>query len=202
LFLFAIDSPSRDFALLSRAYLDLRRSWRENLKVLLRREQYDGAADLYGTCHMRRLLLATTMFAAFAGAACAGGGVSVHLDEVRIVTFAKPVTTLYVGNPMIADVTIIDDRHAFVQGKAYGSTNFLGLDSTGHQILDEQIVVAGNSSAVVTLQRGNQQTTYACAAARCQSAPQPGDGKDSYDEAAGQIVKHQMLAKAAAAGTQ
>jgi len=152
---------------------------------------------------MRRLLLATTMFAALAGAAGAGDAVSVPLDEVRIVTFAKPVATLYVGNPVIADVTIIDNRHAFVQGKAFGTTNILALDATGHQVVNEQVVVAGSGSAVVTLQRGTAQTTYACTGARCQSAPQPGDGRDAYDQAADQITKHQtMLSKAAAGDSQ
>lgn len=146
---------------------------------------------------MRRFLLATTLIVAFAGTA--SGGVSVPLDEVRIITFKKPVATLYVGNPVIADVTIIDSRHAFVQGKAFGSTNLLALDSLGHQVVNETVVVAGSGGAMVTLQRGSSQTTYACVAARCQAAPQPGDGKD-YDTAADQITKHQAMLSRAAVG--
>jgi Flp pilus assembly secretin CpaC len=127
--------------------------------------------------------------------------VAVPLDEVRVITFAHPVSTLYVGNPVIADVTIIDSRHAFVQGKAFGATNIVALDAAGRQIANSQIVVAGSGTAVVTLQRGMAQTTYACAASRCQTAPQPGDGKDAYDAATDQITKHQaMLAKAASDG--
>jgi hypothetical protein len=148
---------------------------------------------------MRRFLLATTILAALTGVASAGA-VAVPLDEVRIVTFKKPVSTLYVGNPVIADVTIIDNRHAFVQGKAFGTTNILGLDALGHQVINESIVVAGSPSGVVTLQRGTSQTTYACAGARCQTAPLPGDGKDAYDAAADQIGKHQSMLSKAAAG--
>jgi len=147
---------------------------------------------------MRRVLLATAVFAALGSAALAGSAVSVPLDEVRVVTFAKPVSTLYVGNPVIADVTIIDSRHAFVQGKAFGATNIVALDGDGRQIANRQVVVAGAGTSVVTLQRGTSQTTYACAASRCQAAPQPGDGKDVFEAAAEQISKHQqMLAKAA-----
>jgi len=147
---------------------------------------------------MRHILLATAAALLFASAASAAQYVSVPLDQVKIVTFKKPVATLYVGNPVIADVTIIDSRHAFLQGKAFGTTNILGLDATGRQVLNEQVVVAGSSGGLVTLQRGNSQTTYACAGAHCQAAPQPGDGKDTYDAAADQIAKHQsMLAKAA-----
>lgn len=152
---------------------------------------------------MRRTLLATTLLAGFVAAANAGSAVSVPLDEVRIISFKLPVSTLYVGNPVIADVTIIDNRHAFVQGKAFGSTNILALDASGRQVASQSIIVASSGSAVVTLQRGTAQTTYACAASRCQSAPLPGDGKDAFDAANDQIAKHQsLLTKAAAGGTQ
>jgi opacity protein-like surface antigen len=148
---------------------------------------------------MRRLLLATAVFAA-CGSAAVADAVSVPLDEVRVITFAKPVATLYVGNPVIADVTIIDNRHAFVQGKAFGATNFVALDGSGRQIANQQVVVAGGGTSVVTLQRGTSQTTYACAASRCQAAPQPGDGKDVFEAAADQISRHQQMLTKAATG--
>jgi hypothetical protein len=152
---------------------------------------------------MRRFLLATVFTAAFATSAGAGSAVAVPLDEVRIIAFARPVATLYVGNPVIADVTIIDNKHAFVQGKAFGATNLIALDAMGHQVANQHVVVAGNGSSVVTLRRGTAQTTYACVGARCQASPLPGDGKDTYEAAIDQITKHQsMLAKAAAGETQ
>src|SRR5215475_7887136 len=46
--------------------------------------------------------------------------VALALDEVHTLAFETPVSTVYVGNPSIADVTMIDARHAFVQGKGYG----------------------------------------------------------------------------------
>jgi hypothetical protein len=150
---------------------------------------------------MRRILVSAAILAAFCGTANAGGGaVAVPLDEVRIMTFAKPVATLYVGNPVIADITVIDSRHAFVQGKAYGATNVVALDAGGRQVANRHIVVAGNGTAVVTLQRGNAQTTYACAASRCQLAPQPGDGKEVFDAASEQVSKHQSMLTSAAEG--
>lgn len=152
---------------------------------------------------MRRILLATAAFAALSVAAGAGTAMSVPLDEVRVVSFARPVATLYVGNPVIADVTIIDNRHAFVQGKAFGATNIVALDGNGRPIANQQIVVSGQSTSTVTLQRGTQQSTYACAASRCQPSPQPGDGASVFDAATNQITKYQgLLSKAAASGTQ
>lgn len=146
------------------------------------------------------VVIAAALFssdAAFAGKSLSKA-LSVPLDEVRVVSFAKPVATLYVGNPMIADVTIIDNRHAFVQAKAFGATNVVALDGSGRQIANQQIVVASKGSSVVTLQRGAQQTSYTCTGQRCQPAPQPGDGKDAFENATSQIDKYQgMLAKAA-----
>lgn len=150
---------------------------------------------------MRRFLLAASLMALTAPAAMAGQAMSIPLDEVRVVSFAKPVSLLYVGNPVIADVTIIDSRHAFVQGKAFGATNIVALDANGKPVANEQIVVSGKGNSVVTLQRGTQQMTYACAATRCQSTPQPGDGKDAFEAATDQIQKYQGMLSKAASGT-
>lgn len=153
---------------------------------------------------MRRttVLLATILLTA--GAAQArSASVSVPLDEVRMVDFAQPISTLYIGNPAIADVTMIDKRHAFVLGKAFGATNIVALDAAGLEISNRQVVVFGSGSAVVTLQRGAARTTYSCAAARCEPSPQPGDGKEPFDANMDQITKHQqMMAKIAAGATQ
>lgn len=150
---------------------------------------------------MRRIFLAT-VFSAAASAAYAGSAMSVPLDEVRVVSFVKPVSVLYVGNPVIADVIIIDSRHAFVQGKAFGSTNVVALDASGRTVASQQIVVAGKAggSSTVTLQRGKEQLTYACAGNRCQPAPQPGDAKDAFEAATDQISKYQGLLSKAAGG--
>ena len=32
-------------------------------------------------------------------------GVSIAMDEVRVVTFQRPINTVFVGNPTIADAT-------------------------------------------------------------------------------------------------
>jgi hypothetical protein len=151
---------------------------------------------------MRRIVLAAVLSSLTFGSAEAGSAMSVPLDEVRVVSFVKPVATLYVGNPVIADVMIIDNRHAFVQGKAFGTTNVVALDSAGRPVANQQIVVAGKggAGATVTLQRGKEQMTYACAGNRCQPAPQPGDAKDAFEAGTEQISKYQSLIGRAASG--
>ena len=150
---------------------------------------------------MRRTtaLLASVLLAA--GAAQArSASVSVPLDEVRMLAFAKPISTLYIGNPAIADVTMIDKRHAFVQGKAFGATNIVALDATGSEISNQQVVVFGSGGGVLTLQRGAARMTYSCAASRCEPSPQPGDGNETFNASMDQITKHQQLVAKIAAG--
>jgi len=124
--------------------------------------------------------------------------ISVALDEVQTVTFPSQVATVNVGNPVIADITMIDDHHAFVQGKAYGSTNIIALGKDGGVISNTRVSVLNGQQGIVTLQRGTSRITYNCSASRCEAAPQPGDGKDSFEAASSQINAHQDAAKKAA----
>ncbi|MGA7676025.1 MAG: pilus assembly protein N-terminal domain-containing protein [Rhizomicrobium sp.] len=147
------------------------------------------------------VLLASILLAVGAAQARAAS-VAVALDEVRMVAFDKPVSTLYVGNPAIADITMIDKRHAFILGKAFGATNIVALDASGTEVSNQQVVVFGSDTAIVTLQRGTAQVTYSCVASRCEPSPQPGDGKDPFDTSMDQIAKHQEMESKTSAGGQ
>ena len=145
------------------------------------------------------LAVATPVFIADAWAASRNDSVALALDEVHTLTFRAPVATVYVGNPAIADVTMIDARHAFVQGKGYGRTNIVALNRDNVQIFNTHVIVIGNDSgSTVTLNRGAQRVTLNCAGGRCQPTPTPGDGKDSYDAANLQATGHQNAARTAA----
>lgn len=135
-----------------------------------------------------------------ASAALAAGGIAVPMDEVRMLDFEQPVTTVYVGNPLIADVTVIDAKRAFILGKNFGSTNILALDEKGNQVFNKTVTVSGRSGSIVTLQRGAAQTTYACVASKCQITPVPGDDNTPFTTLTGQIDKREALNKAATAG--
>jgi Flp pilus assembly secretin CpaC len=155
---------------------------------------------------MRRALYAAALLAiatpvSMAGVRAAGrnDSVALALDEVHTLTFRAPVATVYVGNPAIADVTMIDARHAFVQGKGYGRTNIVALNRDNVQVFNTHVTVTGNEGGgTVTLNRGAQRVTLSCAGGRCEPAPAPGDGKDFYDAANGQAAAHQSAARGAA----
>ena len=125
--------------------------------------------------------------------------VALALDEVHTLTFRAPVATVYVGNPTIADVTMIDARHAFVQGKGYGRTNIMALNRDNVMVFNTHVsVTSNNGGGTVTLQRGVQRVTLNCAGGRCEATPTPGDAKELFDSAVGQLTGHQSAARGAA----
>src|ERR1700722_16077864 len=144
---------------------------------------------------MRRVILAAFL-AGVTLPAHAASDISIALDEVQTLTFPRAVAVVNVGNPSIADITMIDSLHAFVLGKAYGSTNIIALNQNGETVYNTHVAVLGGSQATVTMQRGTERTTYNCTANHCEVSPQPGDGKTS-DTIAGQINAHQDAARKA-----
>ena len=166
---------------------------------------FSGSEIGQGMACMRRIRelgYAIAATAAVCSMPASAAGIAVPLDQVRMVSFNKPVSTVYVGNPMVADVTVVDSRHVFVLGKAFGSTNVIALDAQGKQISDRPLSVYGGSAHMVTLNRGAAQLTYACAASRCETAPVPGDAPAPYSAVMGEVSQHQdMGQKAAAANT-
>ncbi len=140
---------------------------------------------------MRRAILSALLLSTFAVPALAAhahrapapadAGVAVPMDEVRIVTFKEPIATVFMGNSTIADVNVIDSRHAFVLGKSFGETNLIALGVGGRQIANEHVTVSGRRMGAVTLNRGNAQFSYTCTKAHCEAQSVPGDDKNYFD---------------------
>jgi hypothetical protein len=145
---------------------------------------------------MRRISFA--LFALLAIQPAFAKGVNMAMDEVRTVTFPKPVATVYVGNPAIADVNMIDTRHAFILGKGFGNTNLVALDHDGGQVSDMAISVLVRRGSTVTLQRGGARVTLNCSANYCETTPEPGDVKTVFEDTAAETNTHTALAKTAA----
>ncbi|HXJ02963.1 MAG TPA: pilus assembly protein N-terminal domain-containing protein [Micropepsaceae bacterium] len=135
-----------------------------------------------------------------AGSAALADPIEVPLDQVHVLAFKVPVKTVFVGNPVIADITVIDPTHVFVLGKNFGTTNLVALDDKGHEFFNEQVTVLDRPGSTVTLQRGAAKTTLNCNTARCQAAPTPGDEATPYDSVSGQMEKREMLGSKAASG--
>ena len=101
---------------------------------------------------MRRALIAASLLCSVALPAQAAD-IAIAMDEVRTITFPEAVSTVYMGNPAIADVNMIDTRHAFLLGKGYGSTNMIAITKDGTQVANTHISVLSRGEATVVLNR-------------------------------------------------
>jgi Flp pilus assembly secretin CpaC len=134
------------------------------------------------------------------GSAAFADSVEIPLDQVHVLAFKAPVKTVFVGNPVIADVTVIDSTHVFILGKNFGTTNLVALDDRGQEFFNEQVTVLDRPGSVVTVQRGAAKMTLNCNANRCEAAPTPGDDAAPYEAVVGQIDKREMLSAKTASG--
>lgn len=124
-------------------------------------------------------------------------GLGVVVDQARLISFPKPVKTVFVGNPTIVDVSMQDPQHAFLLGKTFGVTNMIALGPDGKQISNQQITVHNNWAAV-TVNRGSDQFNYMCTTAHCETAPRPGDPNTYVTNTEGASGQHETVATTAA----
>jgi hypothetical protein len=128
------------------------------------------------------------------------GSISVPMDQARIVTFKSPVSTVYIGNTVYADVTLIDSKHAFLLGKTMGQTNLLALATDGKIISNDQITVYGRRVGMMTLNRGGVQYNYTCTPLQCETQPVPGDEPTYFSNTHSGQEKHEDMAAKAGTG--
>lgn len=141
---------------------------------------------------MRRALFSALLLCTAAAPAFASD-VGVPMDEVRIVTFKQPVATVFMGNTTIADVNMIDARHAFILGKTFGETNMIALNGSGHQVANDHVTVFGRRMGMVTLNKGANQYNFTCTKAHCETQPVPGDEKQYFDATHGAVATHEDM---------
>ena len=125
-------------------------------------------------------------------------GVGVTVDQARLVSFPEPVKTVYVGNPWIADISMVDPQHAFILGKTFGVTNMIALTADGKQLSNQQVTVMNNGAAV-TVNRGPEQYNYMCTRSHCETAPRPGDPQAFVQTTESAATTHEGAASAGAA---
>ena len=98
---------------------------------------------------------------------------AISIDQSTRITLPASARDVIVGNPAIADVAVLDGRNILVLGKSYGVTSLMVTDQRGRTILNTQVVVSSNDGGRVSLFRGPEQQTYACAP-RCERTAPPG----------------------------
>ena len=114
----------------------------------------------------------------------ASHGVTVTMDQARIMRLPARVSTIVIGNPLIADASVQAGGLMVLTGKAIGSTNLIALDSRGEQLMSMQIRVRPQTDSVVQVYRGTGRETYSSSPI-CERAMSIGDSKEFFDTALG-----------------
>ncbi len=88
---------------------------------------------------------------------------NVEIDQAMRVPLRGAAGSVIVGNPLIADVTVVDSNTLYITGKGYGITEIVAVDAIGRTVFQRQIVVSdGAGSGRVRVWRGGQATEMAC----------------------------------------
>jgi hypothetical protein len=125
--------------------------------------------------------------------------IAVYVDQAKLVKLPAKVSTIVVGNPLIADVTLQSGGIVVVTGKGYGATNFIAMDRNGEVLVDRQIQVEGPTDQLVTIYRGVERESYSCMPI-CQRRVTLGDGMTHFQTAIGQAGVLSGQAAGAASG--
>jgi hypothetical protein len=125
-------------------------------------------AKILGTGHSNAARRAFAyLFAAIALAAAlpasAAEVLKVVLDQASIIKLPEGTSTVIVGNPLIADVTVQSGGLVVVTGKGYGSTNLVALDRAGSVLMERDVQVRAGGESTVFVYRGVERESYSCA---------------------------------------
>jgi hypothetical protein len=128
-------------------------------------------------------LAAVLAVAAMAPSAALAQAMSVPIDQGARVSLPAGTQTVMVGNPAIADVSVLDSHNAMIMGRTYGVTNLMVIDGRGRTLMDRQIVVSAAEIGRMTAYRGGvngvHTENYACSP-RCERTPMPGENQNDY----------------------
>lgn len=130
------------------------------------------------------LLSAGLMLGSLAPVAAESAPVSVQVNMARILRIDAPASTVIIGNPGVADVTVQDPQTLVLTGKSYGQTNLIILDASGTPIADTLIRVTQDTRDIVTMYAGNKRQSFNCEPV-CQSVIMMGDDPAFTGEAVG-----------------
>jgi len=128
---------------------------------------------------LRSLATAILLWPAVCLAASDPDRIAVYVDQAKLVKLPAKVSTIVVGNPLIADVTLQSGGIIVVTGKGYGATNFIAMDRNGEVLVDRQIQVEGPTDQLVTVYRGVERESYSCMPI-CQRRVTLGDGETYF----------------------
>lgn len=115
--------------------------------------------------------------------------IRVDLDYARIVKLPQGAQTMVIGNPLIADITMLRNSGLMViTGKSFGTTNLIVLDRAGSQV-GESIVTVVPPQDKLVVQRGTHRESYSCNP-NCGKAIDLGDDAQYMNQAIEAVKAH------------
>lgn len=109
-------------------------------------------------------LVALALISAPLAASAQSRPLSVEVDHTARINLRGAAAAVVVGNPQIADVTVVDANTLFVSGRGFGTTEVVVLDALGRTIYQSEVVVSAPSAGQVRVWRGGTVTDMACGA--------------------------------------
>ncbi|MGC1779820.1 MAG: pilus assembly protein N-terminal domain-containing protein [Xanthobacteraceae bacterium] len=88
--------------------------------------------------------------------------ITVHLDQAKILKLPDRATTVVIGDPLIADMSIQPGGLAVLTGKGYGETNVVVLDKSSAVLMEKTIEVKAPAEPLIMVYRGQTRQTYSC----------------------------------------
>jgi len=95
--------------------------------------------------------------------AMAGQKIVVEKNHSTRVTLSSAAGSVIVGNPAIADVTVVDSRTIYIVGRGFGRSSVTVTDALGRTIFDGDVVVGNSVSGGITVYKGLKASTLVCA---------------------------------------
>ena len=122
--------------------------------------------------------------------------ITVVLDQAKIIQLPDRTSTVIVGNPGVADVTLLKKNgRMIITAKGYGETNMLALDPQGNSIGESLVRVVAPEHALI-VQRGLERESYSCNP-RCQPTVNLGDTTKFMADTAGQVQQRNAFSSPA-----
>jgi len=121
-------------------------------------------------------------------------------DQSKLISLAGQPATVVVGNPVFADVTVLDNK-ILVQGRSFGKTSIIVLDTHGKQIASLDVTISNTSANRLTVYKNGQRISYLCLP-DCERTLNVGDDSKSSAELAAQVRQKLELAKSASQVSQ
>ncbi len=119
--------------------------------------------------------------------------VQVSVDKARVARIPDHTQILVIGQPGIADVTMLKNSGmGVITGKSFGETNLIALDAQGN-LLGEWTVRVGAEKAGLLVQNGLNRESYICSP-DCLPTIDLADAKTIASDRAAAAAQHTIFA--------